>query len=140
VENFIAHFFLREYSEPEGTLLSSSEVITAAPVVHVSCEYRVATQSVVCSLPGLLATRNWQPATDLPGVERSFILLLRIHPIDLSQEQVLFDAKADIPTQPASPLEDARISYAHEDQGRTGGDLPAARQRSQAGFGEARLP
>jgi hypothetical protein len=38
VENFIAHFFLREYSEPEANFLSSSEVVTATPVVHLSLD------------------------------------------------------------------------------------------------------
>ena len=49
-------------------------------------------------------------------------------------------AEAHIPTQPSSPLEDARISYSHEDQERTSGDFQTPRQRTQARLGEARFP
>jgi hypothetical protein len=52
----------------------------------------------------------------------------------------IFHAQAHIPTQPTSPLKDARLSHAYEDQERPGGDLAPAGQRSQTSGGEARLP
>jgi len=57
-----------------------------------------------------------------------------------SSGAAIFHAQAHIPAQPSSPLEDARISYADEDQGRPRGDFAKARQGPQAGVGEARLP
>ncbi len=55
--------------------------------------------------------------------------------ISSSSGAVIFHAQAHIPAQPSSPLEDARISYADEDQGRPRGDFAAARQGPQAGVG-----
>jgi hypothetical protein len=57
-----------------------------------------------------------------------------------SSGAAIFHAQAHIPAQPSSPLEDARISYADEDQGRPRRDFAQARQGPQAGVGEARFP
>ena len=50
------------------------------------------------------------------------------------------NAEAHIPTQPSSPVQDARVSFSHEDQERTGGDFPPSRQGTQARRRKARLP
>jgi len=50
------------------------------------------------------------------------------------------NAEAHIPTQPSSPVQDARVSVSHEDQERTGGDFPPSRQGTQARLGKAGLP
>ena len=76
----------------------------------------------------------------LPACARSFILLIRFQRDFRSSGAAIFHAQAHIPAQPSSPLEDARISDADEDQGRPRGDLAPARQGPQAGVGEARLP
>jgi hypothetical protein len=58
----------------------------------------------------------------------------------LNRGAATFHAEAHVPAQPASPLEDARISHPDEDEERTSGALAPARQGSQARFGEARVP
>ncbi len=52
----------------------------------------------------------------------------------------VFDAEAHIPTQPSSPLKDARISFSHEDQERAGGAVAPARQGTQARLREGWPP
>jgi hypothetical protein len=52
----------------------------------------------------------------------------------------VFDAEAHIPTQPSSPLKDARISFSHEDQERAGGVVAPARQGTQARLGKGWPP
>jgi len=50
------------------------------------------------------------------------------------------NAEAHIPTQPSSPFQDARVSFSHEDQERTGGHFPPSRQGTQARRREAGFP
>ena len=50
------------------------------------------------------------------------------------------NAEAHIPTQPSSPVQDARVSFSHEDQERTGGDFPPSRQGTQARLRNTRFP
>src|SRR5664279_2682124 len=50
------------------------------------------------------------------------------------------NAEAHIPTQPSSPVQDARVSFSHEDQERTGGNFPPSCQGTQARRRKARLP
>src|SRR5271167_3144549 len=50
------------------------------------------------------------------------------------------NAEAHIPTQPSSPVQDARVSFSHEDQERTSGDFTPSRQGTQACRRETRLP
>src|SRR5947209_3058911 len=57
-----------------------------------------------------------------------------------SSGAAIFHAQTHVPAQPSSPLEDARISYADEDQGRPRGDFAAARQGPQASVCKTRLP
>jgi hypothetical protein len=90
------------------------------------------------------AVPTWFLHAGLPGCARSFILLLRFkrdsgHKL-VHSGAAIFHAQAHIPAQPSSPLEDARISYADEDQGRPSGNFATARQGPQARVGEARLP
>src|SRR5579862_5222362 len=78
-----------------------------------------------------------------PGFAHLLALIYTSHSLSKrlsSSGAAIFHAQAHIPAQPSSPLEDARISYADEDQGRPGGDFAPARQGPQAGVGEARLP
>src|SRR5882762_7339431 len=72
----------------------------------------------------------------LPVIYTSSSLSKRLRPSGAA----IFHAQAHIPAQPSSPLEDARISNADEDQGRPRGDFAPARQGPQAGVSEARLP
>lgn len=50
------------------------------------------------------------------------------------------NAEAHIPTQPSSPVEDARISFSYEDQERPGGDFPPSCQGTQARCRKAWFP
>jgi hypothetical protein len=58
----------------------------------------------------------------------------------LPVRSAVFDAEAHIPTQPSSPLKDARISFSHEDQERAGGAVAPARQGTQARLREGWPP
>src|SRR5271166_2173173 len=58
----------------------------------------------------------------------------------LSVRSAVFNAEAHIPTQPSSPLKDARISFSHEDQERAGGAVAPARQGAQARLREGWPP
>jgi hypothetical protein len=44
-----------------------------------------------------------------------------LYSIFVPVRSAVFDAEAHIPTQPSSPLKDARLSFSHEDQERPGG-------------------
>jgi hypothetical protein len=57
-----------------------------------------------------------------------------------SVRSAVSNAEAHIPTQPSSPVQDARVSFSHEDQERTGGYFPPSRQGTQAHRREAGLP
>ena len=51
-----------------------------------------------------------------------------------------FHAEAYVPTEPAPPLKDARVSQPDEDQERARGTGASARQGTQAGLGQTGLP
>ena len=69
----------------------------------------------------------------------SFILRVCLNAI-ASQEFVSFHAETYIPTQPPQTVEEARLSFADEDQERRQGAVAPSRQGAQARLGEARLP
>ncbi len=50
------------------------------------------------------------------------------------------DAEAHVSTKPPEAEQDPRVPHADEDQIRAGGVVAPSRQRTQAGFGKARLP
>jgi len=57
----------------------------------------------------------------------------------LVRSAIFRHAEAHIPTQPSSPLKDARLSFSHEDQERPGGAVAPSRQGAQARLRETWL-
>jgi hypothetical protein len=114
-------------TELEEKNLSSGEVVTATPEVQADQISTAADGLRVCPS----ASRHlYFSFVFTPLMDRSW----------LKSGAAIIHAQAYIPAQPASPLEDPRISHAYEDQERPGGDLATARQGPQAGFGETRFP
>ena len=80
----------------------------------------------------LLITSQWRFAAFAPGHLYSGFACRRW----IQLGAAIFHAQAHFPTQPSSPLKDARISYAHEDQERPCSDFASAGQGPEARLGE----
>jgi hypothetical protein len=109
---------------------------------RISCAGTAAPRTRSCGLPPLFWSRSGAEAPQAKFASKGgrpvyfWFALSNFLPV----RSAVSNAEAHIPTQPSSPFQDARVSFSHEDQERTGGHFPPSRQGAQARRREAGLP
>ena len=128
-------------SKRERKILSSSDFITAARVVQLLLPpFGVRRSPTIAALASARSAASRKRSLRFAPLAVLIYTFSSIEPSQLPTEGVDFlHAQTHIPTQPASPLQNPRISRADEDQERPRGDLPPARQRTPTGFRKAWL-